>query len=110
MSASNSIHDVDDAGSLTKTLPVRIGLTLVLMVLAGIVAMAVTLTGGLAKEVGDVVGLGDTAVDRMGHRQGARAPVPRERPAGGALLGRAERQAAVPPVLARGPVWPWWAG
>ena len=47
---------------------------------------------------------------RMGHRQVARAPVPRERPAGGALLGRAERQAPVPPVLARGPVWPWWAG
>ena len=66
MSASNSIHDVDDAGSLTKTLPVRIGLTLVLMVLAGIVAMAVTLTGGLAKEVGDLVGLGDTAVTVWG--------------------------------------------
>jgi membrane protein len=66
MSASNSIHDVDDAGSLTKTLPVRVGLTLVLMVLAGIIAMAVTLTGGLAKEVGDVVGLGDSAVDVWG--------------------------------------------
>jgi membrane protein len=66
MSASNSIHDVDDAGSLTKTLPVRIGLTLVLMVLAGIIAFSVTLTGGLAKEVGDVIGVGDTAVDVWG--------------------------------------------
>ncbi len=66
MSASNSIHDVDEAGSLTKTLPVRVGLTLVLMVLAGIIAIAVTLTGGLAKEVGDVVGLGDSAVDVWG--------------------------------------------
>ena len=63
MSASNSIHDVDPAGSITKTLPVRIGLTLVLMVLAGIIAFSVTLTGGLAKEVGEVVGVGDTAVD-----------------------------------------------
>jgi membrane protein len=63
MSASNAIHDVDDAGALTKTLPVRIGLTLVLMVLAGIIAFSVTLTGGLAKEVGDLVGVGDTAVD-----------------------------------------------
>jgi membrane protein len=66
MSASNSIHDVDDADSLTKTLPVRVGLTLVLMVLAGVIAFSVTLTGGLAKEVGDVVGAGDTAVDVWG--------------------------------------------
>jgi membrane protein len=66
MSASNSIHDVDPAGSLTKTLPVRVGLTLVLMVLAGIIAFSVTLTGGLAKEVGDVIGVGDTAVDVWG--------------------------------------------
>ena len=66
MSASNSIHDVDPASSMAKTLPVRIGLTLVLMVLAGIIAFSVTLTGGLAKEVGEVVGVGDTAVDVWG--------------------------------------------
>jgi membrane protein len=63
MSASNSILDVDDAGSLVKTLPVRVGLTLVLMVLAGVIAFSVTLTGGLAQEVGNLIGLGDTAVD-----------------------------------------------
>ena len=66
MSASNSIHDVDPAGSLIKALPVRVGLTLVLMVLAGIIAFSVTLTGVLAKEVGDVIGVGDTAVDVWG--------------------------------------------
>jgi membrane protein len=63
MSASNSILDVDDAGSFVKTLPVRVGLTLVLMVLAGVIAFSVTLTGGLAQEVGNLIGLGDTAVD-----------------------------------------------
>ena len=63
MSASNSIYDVDPASSLTKTLPLRVGLTVLLMVLAGVIAFAVVLTGGLAKEVGDVVGVGDTAVD-----------------------------------------------
>jgi membrane protein len=63
MSASNSILDVDDAGSFVKTLPMRIGLTLVLMVLAGVIAFSVTLTGGLAQEVGNLIGLGDTAVD-----------------------------------------------
>ena len=63
MSASNSIHDVDPADSLVKTLPVRIGLTLLLMVLAGVIAFSVTLTGGLASEVGGLIGVGDTAVD-----------------------------------------------
>jgi membrane protein len=63
MSASNSIYDVDPASSLTKTLPLRVGLTVLLMVLAGVIAFAVVLTGGLAKEVGDVIGIGDTAVD-----------------------------------------------
>ncbi len=63
MSASNSIYDVDPAGSLTKTVPMRLGLTVLLMVLAGVIAFAVVLTGGLAKEVGNVLGIGDTAVD-----------------------------------------------
>jgi membrane protein len=63
MSASNSIYDVDPASSLTKTLPMRVGLTVLLMALAGVIAFAVVLTGGLAKEVGNVVGIGDTAVD-----------------------------------------------
>ena len=62
MSASNSILDVEQ-GPLLKTLPVRVGLTLVLMVLAGVIAFSVTLTGGLAQEVGNLIGLGDTAVD-----------------------------------------------
>ncbi len=66
MSASNSIYDIDDAGSITKRLPLRVGLTLILMVLAGIVAFSVTLTGGLAKEAGDLIGVGDTAVDVWG--------------------------------------------
>ena len=66
MSASNAIYDVEEGRPLTKTLPVRVGLTLVLMVLAAVIAFAVTLTGGLAKEVGDVLGVGDTAVDIWG--------------------------------------------
>ena len=66
MSASNAIYDVEEGRPITKTLPTRVGLTLVLMVLAGIIAFSVTLTGGVAKEVGDLVGLGDTAVDVWG--------------------------------------------
>jgi membrane protein len=63
MSASNAIYDVEEGRPITKTLPVRIGLTVLLMVLAGVIAFSVTLTGGLAKELGDVLGVGDTAVD-----------------------------------------------
>ena len=66
MSASNAIYDVEEGRGMKKMLPVRVGLTLVLMVLAAIIAFSVTLTGGLAKEVGDLVGLGDTAVDVWG--------------------------------------------
>jgi membrane protein len=63
MQASNAIYDVEEGRALSKALRTRVGLTMVLMVLAGAIAFAVTLTGGLAKSVGDVVGVGDTAVD-----------------------------------------------
>src|SRR5687767_1397521 len=62
MRASNAIYDIDEGRPIWKTLPVRVGLTLLLMVLTAISAVAVTLSGGLAKQVGNVVGLGDTAV------------------------------------------------
>jgi membrane protein len=63
MSASNSIYDVEEGRPLAKTLGTRVALTIVLMVFAGVIAFAVTLTGGLAREVGDVIGVGGTAVD-----------------------------------------------
>jgi membrane protein len=63
MDASNAIYDVEEGRPLTKTLPVRVGLTIVLMVLAALIAFAVTFTGGLARSLGDVLGLGETAVD-----------------------------------------------
>jgi membrane protein len=63
MDASNAIYDVEEGRGLTKALPVRIGLTIVLMVLAAVIAFAVTLTGGLAEATGDLLGVGDSAVD-----------------------------------------------
>jgi membrane protein len=63
MDASNAIYDIEEGRGLKKALPVRVGLTIVLMVLAAVVAFAVTFTGGLAKQAGDLLGLGDTAVD-----------------------------------------------
>jgi membrane protein len=62
MRASNAIYDIEEGRPIWKTLPVRVGLTVVLLVLVGISAFAVVLTGGLAKAAGDLVGLGSTAV------------------------------------------------
>src|SRR6202008_2776484 len=63
MDASNAVYDVEEGRGTKKKLPVRIGLTVVLMVLAGAIAFAVTLSGGLAREAGSVLGLSDTFVD-----------------------------------------------
>ena len=63
MRASNAIYDIEEGRPVWKTLPVRVGLTIVLLVLLAITTMAVVITGGLAERVGDVVGLGSTAVD-----------------------------------------------
>jgi membrane protein len=63
MRASNAIYDIEEGRPLWKTLPLRVGLTLLLMVLTAVSAIAVTLSGGLAQEVGNVIGVGETAVD-----------------------------------------------
>ncbi len=62
MRASNAIYDMEEGRPIWKTLPVRVGLTVVLLALLSITTVAVVLTGGLAQRVGDLVGLGDTAV------------------------------------------------
>jgi membrane protein len=62
MRASNAIYDIDEGRPIWKTLPVRMGLTVVLLVLVAVSAVAVVLTGGLAEQFGDLVGLGSTAV------------------------------------------------
>jgi membrane protein len=62
MRASNSIYDIEEGRPIWKTLPVRVGLTVLLMVLTAVSAIGVTLSGGLADEVGGLIGVGDTAV------------------------------------------------
>jgi membrane protein len=63
MRASNAIYDIEEGRPIYKTFPVRIALTLVLLVLLAVAAVGVVVTGGLAEKVGDVVGVGKTAVD-----------------------------------------------
>src|SRR3954466_1499653 len=63
MRASNSIYDIEEGRPVWKTLPTRVGTTLVLLVMLAAVAIGVTLTGGLAKQVDNLIGVGSTAVD-----------------------------------------------
>ena len=80
MRASNAIYDVEEGRPIWKTLPLRVGLTLLLLTLVVISALAVVLTGGLAEERrAGCIGVGDTAVEHLEHRQvagaaGARQP------------------------------------
>jgi membrane protein len=62
MRAANDIWDVEEGRPAWKTIPLRLGVTSVLLVLLTISALAVVLTGPLAKSIGDIVGLGSTAV------------------------------------------------
>jgi membrane protein len=63
MRASNAIYDIEEGRPIWKTLPVRVGLTIALLLLTAISAVAVVVSGGLAEKIGDVIGLGSTAVD-----------------------------------------------
>ena len=60
--ASNVIWDVEEGRPIWKTIPLRLGITLVMLVLLAVSALVVVLTGPLAKRAGDLIGLGDTAV------------------------------------------------
>ena len=62
MRASNVIWDVEEGRPIYKTIPVRLGVTLLTVVLLTLSALAVVLTGSLAKNVGNVIGVGSTAV------------------------------------------------
>jgi membrane protein len=60
--ASNAIYDVDEGRPIWKTLPLRVVLTVVLVVLLAICAVAVVVTGGLAEKAGELLGVGETLV------------------------------------------------
>jgi membrane protein len=62
MRASNDIYDVEEGRPIWKTLPTRVGTTLVLLLMLAVVAVAVTFTGPLAEQVGKVLGVGDSAI------------------------------------------------
>ncbi|MFP8962764.1 YihY/virulence factor BrkB family protein [Streptomyces nanhaiensis] len=60
MRASNAIYDIEEGRPIWMTLPVRVGVTLTLLVLLALSSVAVVFTGDIAQRAGDVIGLGDT--------------------------------------------------
>ncbi|MFI1934000.1 YihY/virulence factor BrkB family protein [Streptomyces sp. NPDC020330] len=60
--SSNAVYDMPEGRPAWKVLPVRVGLTLVLMVLACAAALIVVLSGGIARQIGTALGVGDTAM------------------------------------------------
>ena len=60
--ASNSIYEVEEGRPVWKKKPLQILITFVCIMLVAITALALVLTGPLAKAVGGAIGLGDTAI------------------------------------------------
>ncbi|MEV7968778.1 YihY/virulence factor BrkB family protein [Sphaerisporangium sp. NPDC088356] len=66
MRAANVMYEIPEGRPIWKTLPLRLGITAVLVVLMAVGAVAVVFTGGLADQAGKVLGIGDTALTVWG--------------------------------------------
>jgi membrane protein len=60
--ASNVIYEIGEGRPFWKLRPLQIAVTVVMVLLLAIVAISLVVTGPLAQAIGDVIGLGDTAV------------------------------------------------
>jgi membrane protein len=60
--ASNAIYEIDEGRPVWKTIPLRVGLTLALVVILAVCAVGVVATGGLAERLGQLLGIGSTGV------------------------------------------------
>ncbi|MFJ8046064.1 YihY/virulence factor BrkB family protein [Kitasatospora sp. NPDC096147] len=60
--AANAVYDIPEGRPVWKVLPLRLGLTVALMLLACASALIVVLTGGVARQLGTALGIGDTAL------------------------------------------------
>jgi membrane protein len=62
MRTTNAIYGVEENRPFWKLQPLRLGITIVLVGLLAISSVAVVVTGSVARQVGDVIGVGSTAV------------------------------------------------
>src|SRR3954469_16469723 len=66
MDAANNVWDAPEGRPIWKRVPLRLAVTVVMLILLAASALAVVLTGPLAKSVGDIIGLGSTFVTVWG--------------------------------------------
>jgi membrane protein len=62
MRAANAIYDVPEGRPIWKTLPLRLGVTIVVGTMLAASALIVVFTGEVAEWLGDLVGAGQTAI------------------------------------------------
>ena len=62
MRASNAIYGMPEGRPVWKTIPLRIVLTIGIVVLLAACALGVVATGSVARRIGDLIGLGSTGV------------------------------------------------
>ena len=59
--ASNAIYEVEEGRGFFKLRPMQMGITLVMVLLLAISALAVVITGPVTEQVGNLIGAGETA-------------------------------------------------
>lgn len=62
MRASNAIYDVDEGRPIWRTAPVRLGVTVAVVIMLVACSLIVVITGSVAKQVGHMLGLGNDLV------------------------------------------------
>ncbi|HEV7883047.1 MAG TPA: YhjD/YihY/BrkB family envelope integrity protein [Solirubrobacteraceae bacterium] len=62
MDASNAVYDIEEGRPIWKKLPLRIAITVLMLVLLSAGALAVVLTGPVAEQAGKLFGVGDSAL------------------------------------------------
>ncbi|MFG2132907.1 YhjD/YihY/BrkB family envelope integrity protein [Streptomyces sp. NPDC048751] len=60
--SANAVYDIPEGRPVWKVLPVRLGVTVSLLVLAVVSALIVVFTGEIARQAGATLGIGDTAL------------------------------------------------
>ncbi|MET9499853.1 YihY/virulence factor BrkB family protein [Streptomyces sp. NPDC006552] len=60
--SANAVYDMPEGRPVWKVLPIRVGVTVVLMILAVASSLIVVFTGGLARQAGNMLGIGDSAL------------------------------------------------
>ncbi|HSA50492.1 MAG TPA: YihY/virulence factor BrkB family protein [Yinghuangia sp.] len=60
--ASNTVYDIAEGRPVWKLTPLRLAITIALMILACASSLIVVFTGGIAKQAGTALGVGDTAL------------------------------------------------